>query len=133
MGPQIDWNELARRAWVARENAYAPYSRFAVGAALLAVTGEIFTGCNVENLSFGSSICAERVALFTAVTAGFHDFSGIAVVAKTTHLPVPCGACRQVLAEFHAALPVYTAQGEAHKIWTISELLPSPFEWSQEC
>ena len=132
MGSQINWAELVKCAWAARESAYAPYSRFSVGAALLAHSGEIFTGCNVENISFGLTICAERAAVFTAVNAGCRNFAGLAVVADAKRLVAPCGACRQVLAEFDPALPVYTAQGDGvHKIWTLLELLPSPFDWRE--
>lgn len=133
MGSQIDWAEIVNRAWVARESAYAPYSRFLVGAALLAESGEIFTGCNVENISFGLTICAERAAVFAAMSAGYRHFAGIAVAAETKEPVAPCGACRQVLAEFHPELPVCAARRDgAHKIWTLSELLPSPFGWSRE-
>jgi len=133
MGSQIDWAEIIKRAWMARESAYAPYSRFLVGAALLAESGEIFTGCNVENISFGLSICAERAAVFAAINAGYRHFAGIAVAAETKEPVTPCGACRQVLAEFHSELPVCAAQRDgAHKFWTLSELLPLPFDSSQE-
>jgi cytidine deaminase len=133
MGSQIDWAEIVKRAWVARERAYAPYSRFLVGAAILAESGEIFTGCNVENISFGLTICAERAAVFAAINAGYRHFAGIAVAAETKESVAPCGACRQVLAEFDSELLVCAARREgAHKIWILSELLPSPFNSSQE-
>ena len=129
MGAQIDWDSLARQAWAAREQAYAPYSKFAVGAALLSESGEVHTGCNVENISFGLTICAERSAVTAAVQAGCRIFSGIAIVADTESPVVPCGACRQFLAEFHLTLPICTfGRGGVSRTWLLSELLPSPFE-----
>ena len=129
MGAQIDWDSLARQAWAAREQAYAPYSKFAVGAALLSESGEVHTGCNVENISFGLTICAERAAVTAAVQAGCRIFSGIAIVADTESPVVPCGACRQFLAEFHLTLPICTfGRGGVSHTWLLSELLPSPFE-----
>jgi cytidine deaminase len=92
--------DLIRAAWEAREHAYAPYSEFFVGAALLAEDGKVFTGCNIENISFGLTICAERVAIGTAVAAGARAFVGTAVVADMAVPISPCGACRQVMAEF---------------------------------
>ena len=91
---------LIQSAWDARENAYAPYSKFAVGAALLTADGRVFTGCNVENLSYGLTICAERVAIGSAVAAGVKNLTMLAVVADTDVPVSPCGACRQVMAEF---------------------------------
>ena len=102
----MDLEGLLLKAWGARESAYAPYSGFAVGAALLAESGEVFTGCNVENLSFGLSICAERAAVFSAITCGARKFSVIGIVADSVAPVGPCGACRQVLAEFNEGLLV---------------------------
>ena len=125
MNMQIDSDLLLRRAWRAREAAYAPYSRFAVGAALLTASGQIFSGCNIENVSFGLTICAERVAAAAAVQAGDRDFIALAVAADTAVPVAPCGACRQFLAEFNQSLSIYSAThtGE-QKAWCLSQLLP---------
>lgn len=96
----MNWDPLVELAWAAREHAYAPYSKFAVGAAVLAADGRVFPGCNVENLSFGLTNCAERVAIGTAVAAGARQLVAVAVVADTEVPISPCGACRQVLSEF---------------------------------
>ena len=96
----MNLDHLVAAAWQAREAAYAPYSNFAVGAALLAKDGRIFHGCNVENISYGLTNCAERVAIGAAVAAGVREFLAVAVVADTGVPISPCGACRQVLAEF---------------------------------
>ena len=124
-----DFRSLLDAARVAREQAYAPYSRFAVGAALRTKSGRIFTGCNVENLSFGLTICAERAAVFAAVAAGEREFEALAVVADSREPVAPCGACRQVLAEFSPALPVCSANLEGVVFESsIAELLPRPKE-----
>ena len=94
------------KAKQAREQAYAPYSGFAVGAALLAASGNIYTGCNVENASYGATICAERVAAANAVSAGERRFSAIAVVSNSEEPWPPCGVCRQVLSEFGSDMTV---------------------------
>ena len=121
--------ELARQA---RELAYAPYSRFSVGAVVESRDGEIFTGCNIENSSYGLSICAERVALGKAVSEGVHDFTRLVVIADT-HSPIPpCGACRQVIMELcgEAVLIIMAdLKGQLEKR-IISELLPAPFDRS---
>lgn len=121
----MDFEPLIREAAAARERAYAPYSRFAVGAALLGKSGRVFTGCNVENLSFGLTICAERGAVCAAVAAGEREFVGIAIAADSKTPVTPCGACRQVLAEFCAELEVCSVNltGERHEA-KLSELLP---------
>lgn len=125
----IDFRPLLDAARVAREQAYAPYSRFAVGAALRTKSGRVFTGCNVENLSFGLTLCAERVAVFSAVSAGEREFEALAVVADSREPVTPCGACRQVLAEFSPALPVCSANLEGAVFESsIAELLPRPKE-----
>jgi cytidine deaminase len=119
----MDWETLAAAAWQARERAYAPYSKFRVGAALLAADGRIFGGCNVENLSYGLTNCAERVAVGAAVVAGVREFVAV-VVAADTAIPIsPCGACRQVLAEFGVGRVLLVNRTERLE-FTLDELLP---------
>jgi cytidine deaminase len=119
----MNWDALVEAAWQARESAYAPYSNFAVGAALLAADGRIFLGCNVENISYGLTNCAERVAMGAAIAAGVRDFHAVAVVA-VTQVPIsPCGACRQVLAEF-AVPSVILANRSQRLVFAMHELLP---------
>jgi cytidine deaminase len=128
MSGEIDWELLAERAWSARKQAYAPYSGFSVGAALLVESGEVYAGCNVENISFGLTICAERSAAMAAIQAGSRKFTGIAIVADTKTAVVPCGACRQFLAEFNPSIPIQTfGRGGVSGYWLLSDLLPSPF------
>jgi cytidine deaminase len=118
-------DELVSMAWDARTRAYVPYSGFGVGAALLCANGRIFTGCNVENLSFGLTICAERAAVTAAITAGERLFTRIAIVADSREPISPCGACRQVLAEFAPTLAICSTnlQGEIF-ISDLGQLLP---------
>jgi len=118
--------ELIRLAREARQRAYAPYSRFAVGAALLGRSGRVYAACNVENVSYGLSICAERAAVFKAVSEGEQEFEALAVV--TSAGGSPCGACRQVLAEFNYNMTVYVADTEGqYRAFTVEELLPEAF------
>lgn len=110
--------------------AYAPYSRYPVAAALVTAEGEVFTGVNVENGSFGLTICAERNAVAAAVSAGRRRFSRLAVVAQGDLPPLPCGACRQVLAEFAPHLQIFVAAGEAAvQEYSLQELLPHAFNF----
>lgn len=110
-------------AWEVREHAYVPYSGFAVGAAVMAGDGRVFSGCNVENLSFGLTVCAERVAIGNAVAAGVRVFHGIVVVADTKVPISPCGACRQVMAEF--GVPVVLLVNREERLeFSLEELLP---------
>src|SRR5437868_3239407 len=105
----IDKKSLVRAAAAAREKAVAPYSNFKVGAALLTQTGEIIKGANVESASYGLTCCAERIALFKALTEGKRSFVAIAVVASSPSGPAPCGACRQLLAEYAPEAQVFVA------------------------
>ena len=128
MEPQVD-PALMRAAREALGRAYAPYSGFAVGAALLVDSGEIFRGCNVENISFGLTICAERTAVFTALQAGKPKFMAIAIATDASRPSPPCGACRQVLAEFAPNLIIFS-QGKDGEVarWNLASLLPEPFD-----
>jgi len=117
---------LLYRAGKARETAYAPYSGFRVGAALLCSDGSIFTGCNVENVSYGASNCAERTAVFTAISAGHHEFDAIAIAAGD-ELILPCGICRQVLAEFSPDIVVICGEKDGFETYTLDALLPHGF------
>lgn len=120
--------ELIRLALTVRENAYAPYSKFAVGAALLTQDGLYFTGCNVENASYGLAICAERSAICQAVAKGNQEFSAIAVAA--TPLASPCGACRQFIVEFGKEIEVISVNAsrpDEIKLWKSGELIPDSF------
>jgi len=125
--------KLIRAAATAREKAYAPYSNFRVGAALLTGKGHCYTGCNVENVSYGLSCCAERVALFKAVSEGERDFEAIAVTCGTEDYCTPCGACRQVLAEFGTEIKVYmvNCRGE-YRVQTVGQLMPALFGGKRE-
>jgi cytidine deaminase len=125
----VDFDRLIGEARRAREAAVAPYSGFAVGAALLAADGMIHTGCNIENASYGLTICAERVALFKAVSEGVRQFAALVVVADTATPTPPCGACRQLLWEFCGDIPVVlanlTSTLDRHGT---RDLLPWPFD-----
>jgi len=112
------WRDLIAAAMQAREHAYAPYSRFAVGAAVLTEAGHIVTGCNVENASLGLTVCAERVAIWKAVSEGETDFRALAVVTDVG--ATPCGACRQVMTEFGTDLPVLVANLTGD-VWVLSQ------------
>jgi len=119
----MDWDHLVEMAWETRLKAHAPYSNFLVGAALLASDGRVFTGCNVENLSYGLTMCAERVAIGAAIAAGAKEFAAVAVVAETGVPVSPCGACRQVLSEFGVPL-VLLANRHERLEFRLEELLP---------
>lgn len=123
-----DWNVLVDRARAVMLNAYAPYSDFRVGAALLTAEGEIFEGCNVENAAYPAGICAERAAIAAAVANGSRVFTAL-VIATLADVPTPpCGMCRQVLEEFAPDLPVLSVTSAGTEArWNMSELLPAAF------
>ena len=118
---------LVDAARAAQQRAYAPYSRFRVGCALEADDGRVFVGCNVENASYGLTICAERAAVCAAVAAGAQRFRRAVVVSDADPPAAPCGACRQVLSEFGPDLRVDAVSPAASLTWTIAELLPAAF------
>ena len=124
---ELETQKLMDCAIKARENAYSPYSHFAVGAALLCEDGTLYEGCNIENVSYGLTNCAERTAIFKAVSEGHIKFKALAVVADTEGPCAPCGACRQVMAEFKIPLIIMGNLMGNIKIVTIEELLPFSF------
>jgi cytidine deaminase len=130
MAAKSEQQRLIRAAAKAREFASAPYSKFKVGAALVTERGDIITGANVESASYGLTCCAERVALFNALTSGKKDFVAVAVVAAIRGGPMPCGACRQLLAEYAPSAKVWIADSRSLKMireFAVSELLPAAF------
>ncbi len=122
-------SDLIAAARAARANAHARFSNFKVGAALEAADGTIVTGCNIENATYGLTICAERVAMFKALSDGRRQFTRVAIVADTEEPTPPCGACRQILWEFGGDLEVILANTERETArFKLSELLPHPFD-----
>lgn len=129
----MNYNELMEKAIQASQYAYIPYSKFPVGAALLTDTGEVFTGCNVENASYGLTICAERVALTKAISSGFRHFVAIAIYGPTKKYISPCGACRQFISEFGNNIDI--VMGNRQGEFTVAksrELLPGAFSLNEE-
>jgi len=122
------YKKLLKIAEEARLKAYVPYSKFKVGAALLTKEGKIYTGCNIENASFGLTICAERVAIFKAVSEGSTQFEALAVICDSSKPCFPCGACRQIISEFgnETSIIISNLKGKI-KISNINELLPDAF------
>jgi cytidine deaminase len=132
----LEWNALLAAAMDAQRRAYAPYSRFAVGAAVRTATGRIFAGCNVENVSFGLTVCAERVAIWKAVSSGEQVITHLALVTEPG--VTPCGACRQVMQEFALGsaqdLAVLVSNGEGVTwLTSLADLLPLPFSDADLC
>ena len=126
--------ELALSAIKARETAYAPYSEFYVGAALLCSDGTVFTGCNIENISYSATVCAERTAFFKAVSEGKREFSAIAIAGGKKGESIfayPCGVCRQVMAEFCKGdfKVIVVKSAEEYEIYPLSELIPKSFDF----
>ncbi|SMB91000.1 cytidine deaminase [Desulfonispora thiosulfatigenes DSM 11270] len=125
----MNYKDLVEKALKAKENAYAPYSKFKVGAALLSNKEEVFTGCNVENASFGLTNCAERTAIFKAVSDGKKDFKAIALASDSDKIITPCGACRQVLLEFGPHIDVVMANNKGeYKVNKVMDLIPNGFD-----
>ena len=130
-----DVTKIIASALQAREKAYAPYSKFHVGACLETKSGKLFTGCNIENASYGATNCAERTAFFKAVSEGIRDFSAIAIVGspegdELTQFAYPCGVCRQVMAEFcepEDVRIIVAKSEEDYRVMTLAELLPEGF------
>jgi cytidine deaminase len=124
-----DLTALTRLARAARKHAFAPYSKFRVGAALLLTDGSIVTGCNIENATYGLTLCAERVAVFKAMSEGERDFRALAVVADSPRIAAPCGPCRQIIWEFCGDVWIRLSdlKGKSRQL-RMSELLPHPFD-----
>lgn len=121
-------NELIAKAKEALKYSYSPYSHFAVGAALLSADGRVFTGCNIENASFGATNCAERTAIFKAVSEGVKDFVAIAIVCSGKQPAYPCGICRQVMSEFfNPDTRILVEADGAVKTYTMRDILPDSF------
>lgn len=126
----IDWNELVAKAAAVRLHAYAPYSGYRVGAALLSASGRVYVGCNVENASYGLTLCAERSSVAQMIAAGEREMRAIAIVTEGPEAGTPCGLCRQTLAELAIDLPIALAiEGatEPVRITSLRELFPEPF------
>ncbi len=124
----MDNKQLIKLALKAMENAYVPYSGFKVGAALLTSEGKAYTGCNIENISFGATICAERTAMFKAISEGETSFVKLAVVSSADKITFPCGICRQVINEFMPNGEIILYGNGKTEIYSVSELLPHSFD-----
>lgn len=125
----MDYTKIIKTAREAQQFSHSPYSRFRVGAALETTEGKIFTGCNVENASYGLTNCAERTAIFKAVSEGYKNFSRIVIVSDAENFCPPCGACRQVMLEFFSEETeiIITNNKDEYKIFNISDLIPVSF------
>ena len=121
------WDALKGAAMDARANAYAPYSGFPVGAAVRTKSGAVFAGCNVENASYGATICAERAALAAAVAAGERELVALVIASGARSPSPPCGICRECLAELAPSLPIRSYAGDAHSEYDLASLLPDAF------
>lgn len=128
----MEYKKLVEMAYEAMENAYVPYSNFNVGAALLTKSGKVYTGCNVECASYGATNCAERTAIFKAVSEGEKEFAAIAIVSRTKDITYPCGICRQVISEFaDGDLDIILAKDVEYKVFKLSEMMPFAFDKSE--
>ncbi|MEP6508579.1 MAG: cytidine deaminase [Gemmatimonadales bacterium] len=120
--------DLRDTAFAAMENAYAPYSRFRVGAAVRTTSGEVIAGCNVENAAYGEALCAERVAIAAAVARGMKEFDEIAIASESDEPAAPCGSCRQTMSEFAPDLKITSYSRNGKQVtWRLSDLLPEAF------
>jgi len=124
----MDNSLLIQKAKEAMENSYAPYSKFSVGAALITKNGEVYTGCNIENASYGATNCAERTAFFKAISEGERSFSKIAIVSSSNDFTFPCGICAQVMAEFMFDGEIVLCKDNDIKVYKVSEILPYAFK-----
>jgi cytidine deaminase len=122
--------ELLEQAKLALKNSYSPYSKFSVGAAIRTKDGQIYTGINIENASYSLTICAERVAVFKAISSGHTSFTDLAIVSSSEAPTFPCGACRQVLSEFSPDIRIYLGENE-NQIFYLTDLLPHAFDSNQ--
>ncbi len=123
----MTYRELVEKAYEAMEFSYSPYSNFKVGAALLTTSGKVYTGCNVEAASFGATNCAERTAIFKAISEGDRDYKAIAIVSSSRDWTYPCGICRQVIVEFGKDIDIIVAKDYDYEVYKIDELLPKSF------
>jgi len=129
----IDWQPLIKAAREAIKNSYAPYSHYRVASSILGESGKIYTGVNVENASYGLTVCAERTAIFRAISEGERKFKALFVLADGNNKPVPCGACLQVIKEFANSIPIACGTLGSEEIFlsNLNELLPYPFEFKK--
>lgn len=123
----MDYKKLVEMAYEAMDYAYAPYSKFKVGAALLTKSGKVYTGCNVEIASFGATNCAERTAIYKAISEGEMAYTAIAVVSSSKEFTYPCGICRQVIVEFGKDIDIVVANETDYTVMSIDDLLPKSF------
>ncbi len=124
-----DYSTLKQQAILAKQNSYSPYSHFAVGACLLCKNGNIYKGCNIENASFGATICAERVAIFDAISKGEKDFVAMAIASDGQDFPYPCGICRQVMTEFCDDIDIILINNNGKTMFTtLQKLFPNSFK-----
>ena len=123
----MEYKHLLEMAYVAAEAAYVPYSNFKVGAALLTKSGKVYTGCNIEIASFGATNCAERTAIFKAISEGEMEFEAIAIVSSSKDYTFPCGICRQVIVEFSKDIDIIVSKDYDYEVYKIDELLPKSF------
>ena len=123
----MDYKILVEKAYEAMTFAYTPYSKFNVGAALLTQSGKIYTGCNIEFASYGATNCAERTAIFKAISEGEQAFTAIAVVSSSKDFTYPCGICRQVIVEFGKDIDIIVAKDYDYEVYKIDDLLPKSF------